>query len=227
MRILVIEDQKKVAQALEEGLHRHGFDVTLAGDGEDGFFLLNVMEIDLLILDLGLPGHDGIEILKTIRQKEIGVPILILTARDSVEDRVLGLESGADDYLVKPVAFAEILARVHALLRRSQHRGETVLETGDLQLDLKTRTASRSSLHLSLTSKELELLEYLLRNKDTVVSREMLVRDVWRATGRATPLDNVIDVHIAHLRRKIDGPFDVKLLHTVRGVGFILSPTKP
>lgn len=227
MRILVIEDQKKVAQALQEGLHRHGFDVTLAGDGEDGFFLLNVMDIDLLILDLGLPGHDGIEILKTIRQKQIGLPVLILTARDSVEERVLGLESGADDYLVKPVAFAEILARVHALLRRSQYRNETGLGTGDLRLELKTRTASRGSLHLPLTSKELELLEYLLRHKETVVSREMLVRDVWRAMGRATPLDNVIDVHIAHLRRKIDGPFEVKLLHTVRGVGFILSPTEP
>lgn len=227
MRILVIEDQKKVAQALQEGLHRHGFEVTLAGNGEEGFFLLNSRGIDLLILDLGLPGRDGIEILKAIRNRQIGLPILILTARDSVEDKVLGLESGADDYLVKPFAFPEIVARIHVLLRRSHKRLESLLELGDLRLDLKTHSASRGSIHLSLTAREAVLLEYFLRNKDAVVSRDMLVRDVWKASERATPLDNVIDVHIAHLRRKIDGPFAIKLLHTIRGVGFILSLSKP
>ena len=227
MEILVIEDQQKVAQALREGLQRDGFKVTTAADGEEGFFLLNAGRVNLVILDLGLPKRDGIEILRTLREKKINIPVMILTARDSVEDRVIGLESGAGDYLVKPFAFPELLARVHALLRRSEQASETVLKLADLELDLKIRRARRSSHHLSLTLKELELLEYLLRNKETVVSREMLVTDVWHATERATPLDNVIDVHMTHLRRKIDGQFEPKLLHTLRGVGFILSTKNP
>jgi DNA-binding response OmpR family regulator len=227
MRILVIEDQKKVAQALLEGLQRNGFAVSVSFDGEEGFFLLNSEQFDLVILDLNLPKRDGIEILKAIRQKGIALPVLILTARDSVEDRVTGLESGADDYLVKPFAFPELLARVQALLRRSRQDRETTLSVADLQLDLRTRKVSRGSEQIALTARELELLEYLLRNKETIVSREMLARDVWQAPMRATPLDNVIDVHITHLRRKIDGPFDMKLLHTVRGVGFILSEDTP
>ncbi len=223
MHILVIEDEKKVAHALHEGLHREQFDVTVANDGEDGFFLLFSQHFDLLILDLGLPKRDGIEVLKTLRQKNMTIPVLILTARDTVEDRVLGLGTGADDYLVKPFAFPELLARVHALLRRSTQEGKTRLCVADLELDLTTRSVKRNGLALSLTAREMELLEYLLRNANTVVTREMLVRDVWHVTTRATPLDNVIDVHIAHLRKKIDEPFDAKLLHTIRGVGFLLG----
>ncbi len=180
-----------------------------------------------MILDLGLPKRDGIEILRTIRQKGISVPVLVLTARDSIEDRVEGLEAGADDYMVKPFAFAELLARIHALLRRRHAIPDSVLSLGDLRLDMTTRKASRNGVHLQLTSKELELLEYFLRRKDTVVSREMLVRDIWNAATRATPLDNVIDVHITHLRRKLEGPAGSRLLHTIRGVGFILSERKP
>jgi|SRR3972149_5205627 len=227
MHILVVEDQKKVAEALQEGLTLAGFKVTVCSEGEEGFFTLSSQDIDLLILDLGLPKRDGIEILRAVRHKKIGVPIMILTARDSVEDRVLGLESGADDYLVKPFAFPELLARVQALLRRSQMRIDDVMKVGDLELDLRTRKASRSSQPLSLTAKELDILEYLLRYHESVVSREMLVRDLWHGAARATPIDNIIDVHIAHLRSKIDGPFPLKLLHTVRGVGFILSVKKP
>ncbi|MEW6510197.1 MAG: response regulator transcription factor [Bacteroidota bacterium] len=227
MHILIVEDQRKVANALADGLRRDGFKVTLATDGEEGFFLLNSSRVDLLVLDLGLPKRDGIEILRTMRQRRINIPVMVLTARDSVEDRVLGLESGADDYLVKPFAFPELLARVHALLRRTKEQNETTLTIGDLALDLKTRRATRGPHPLSLTAKELELLEYLLRSKNSVVSREMIVRDVWHATERATPLDNVIDVHIAHLRKKIDGPFELKLLHTLRGVGFMVSLMKP
>lgn len=227
MHILVVEDQRKVAHALQEGLERNGFNVTIAADGEEGFFLLNSDRIDLTILDLGLPKHDGLEVLRAIRHRNIEVPVMILTARDSIEDRVLGLETGADDYLVKPFAFPELLARVHALLRRSQQPGETLLTIGDLELDVRTHRAIRASHPLALTAREMELLEYLLRNKNSVVSREMLARDVWQATMRATPLDNVIDVHITHLRRKIDGPFERKLLHTLRGVGFILSEQYP
>jgi two-component system copper resistance phosphate regulon response regulator CusR len=227
MHILVVEDQQKVARALQEGLERDGFTVTLAADGEEGFFLLNASHVDLVILDLGLPKRDGIEILKTLRQKNINIPVMILTARDSVEDRVAGLETGADDYLVKPFAFPELLARIHALLRRRQQTSEKVLKLADLEMDLMMHRVVRGTHQLTLTVKERELLEYLMRNKETVVSREMLVREVWQASERATPLDNVIDVHIAHLRRKIDGPFEIKLLHTLRGVGFILSTKKP
>lgn len=227
MHILVIEDQKKVATALQEGLRRQKFNVTVAPDGEEGFFLLNEQRFDLAILDLGLPKRDGIEILRTIRQKGINIPVLVLTARDSLDDRIQGLEGGADDYMVKPFAFAELLARVHALLRRSQTSSGALLSVGDLQLDMTTRKASRNGILLQLTAKELELLEYFLRRKDTVVSREMLVRDIWHSAERATPLDNVIDVHITHLRRKIEGTSGRKLLHTIRGVGFILSTHKP
>jgi DNA-binding response OmpR family regulator len=227
VHILVIEDQKKVAVALQEGLQRNNFQVTVASDGEEGFFLLNAEKYDLLILDLGLPKRDGLEVLKAIRQREFTLPTLILTARDSIEDRVEGLESGADDYMVKPFAFPELLARIHALLRRSQQTHETKLFLEDLEMDLVARRVSRNGETLSLTIKEFELLEYLLRNKNTIVSREMLARDVWHASERATPLDNVIDVHIAHLRRKIDSTFEPKLLHTVRGVGFMLSNEQP
>lgn len=226
MHILVIEDQKKVAQSLEEGLRRDGFTVTLAGDGEEGFFLINSTGFDLVILDLGLPKRDGTEILKAIRRNTVDIPVLILTARDGVEDKVEALETGADDYMVKPFAFPELLARVHALLRRRQTHA-TLLSCKDLVLDLTSNRVSRGSQHIALTPREFELLRYLLRNQDAIVTREMLARDVWHATSRATPLDNVIDVHITHLRRKIDAPFTPKLLHTIRGVGFIVSANEP
>ncbi len=227
MRILFIEDEQKVARAVKEGLEYEGYEVDLAHTGEEGFFLLNAQDYDLLLLDLMLPGRDGLEILKTIRKKGMTLPVLILTARDAVEDRVIGLDSGADDYLTKPFAFPELLARIRVLLRRG--RGEEVLrfKVADLELDLVTRKVRRGGRPIALTSREFDLLEYLLRHQGQIVSREMLARDVWQETDRATPIDNLIDVHIARLRRKIDDPFDKKLLHTVRGVGFILSEEAP
>lgn len=222
MQILVVEDEKKVAKALKEGLEAEQYQVTVAHTGEDGFYLLNSQTFDLVLLDLMLPGRDGFEILKTLREKGLQTPVLILTARDTVDDRVMGLDSGADDYLVKPFAFPELLARIRALLRRGRIGDVLRLELADLEMDIVTRKVIRSGRTIELTTKEFELLECLLRNQGHVVSREMLARDVWQETARATPLDNVIDVHIARLRRKIDDPFDNKLLKTVRGVGFVL-----
>jgi two-component system copper resistance phosphate regulon response regulator CusR len=227
MRVLIVEDERKVALAIQEGLRREHFAATIAPSGEEGFFLLNLQVFDLMILDLTLPGHDGLEILRAIREKHFSIPVLVLTARDSLEDRVEGLESGADDYLVKPFAFPELLARIRALLRRGLQERETTLALGDLQMDLRVRKVRRGDQPIYLTAKELELLEYLLRHKNAVVTREMLAREVWHVSMRATPLDNVIDVHIAHLRRKIDEPFETKVLYTIRGVGFMLSEKTP
>ncbi len=223
MRILVIEDEQKVANALKEGLMHEGYQVDIAYSGEEGFFLLSTRQYDLLLLDLMLPGRDGLEILRTIRRKGMNFPILILTARDTVEDRVIGLDSGADDYLVKPFAFPELLARIRVLLRRGRNEQSLRLVLGDLEMDLVTRKVQRANQTINLTLREFDLLEYLLRNQGQIVSREMLARDVWQETNRATPIDNLIDVHIARLRRKIDDPFPKKLIHTIRGVGFMLS----
>jgi len=222
VRILVVEDEAKVAKALKEGLEAEHYEVMVARTGEEGFFLANAQTFDLVVLDLMLPGRDGIEVLNTLRKQGLQTPVLILTARDTVEDRVVGLDSGADDYLVKPFAFPELVARIRALLRRGRSDQVLRLKLADLEMDLVTHTAMRGGQALALTAREFDLLEYLLRQQGHVVSREMLARDVWKETSRATPLDNVIDVHVARLRRKVDGPFDVKLLQTVRGVGFVL-----
>lgn len=223
MRILVIEDEIKVALALKKGLEAEYYEVVLAHTGEEGFFQLNSQTFDLVILDLMLPGRDGFEVLSTLRKRGIETPVLILTARDTVEDRVRGLDGGADEYLIKPFAFPELLARIRLLLRRG--RGDAVLrlKLADLEMDLVTRNVVRGGHLLELTAKEFELLEYLLRHEGHIVSREMLARDLWQVKERSTPLDNVIDVHIARLRRKVDGPCDLKLLKTVRGVGFVLK----
>ncbi len=223
MNILVIEDEKKVALALQKGLESEHYGVQVALNGEEGFFLLSSREFDLVILDLMLPGRDGLEILRTLRKTHDRTPVLILTARDAVEDKILGLDLGADDYLVKPFAFPELTARIRALLRRGRSDRALKLKLADLEMDLAARTAIRAKQTILLTAKEFELLEFLLRNQGHVVTREMLAREVWKETERATPLDNVIDVHIGRLRKKIDEPFKRKLLRTVRGVGFILS----
>jgi DNA-binding response OmpR family regulator len=222
MRVLVVEDEKKVAKALREGLEAEHYDVRVAASGEEGFFLVNHEAFDCVILDLMLPQRDGLEILTTLRKRGVQTPVLILTAKDTVSDRVRGLDGGADDYLVKPFAIPELLARIRALLRRGRSDQLLKLQHEDLEMDLVTRRVVRAGQTLELTVKEFEILEYLLRHLGRVVSREMLTRDVWRVAARATPLDNVIDVSIARLRRKIDDPFPVKLLHTVRGVGFVL-----
>ncbi len=223
MKILVIEDEKKVALALQKGLESEHYDVQVALTGEEGFYLLSSREFDLVVLDLMLPGRDGMEILGTLRKSNARTPVLILTARDTLEDKILGLDLGADDYLVKPFAFPELTARIRALLRRGRGDEPVKLKMADLEMDLITRAVVRGKQAIPLTGMEFEILEYLLRNQGHVVTREMLARQVWKETERATPLDNVIDVHIGRLRKKIDEPFKGKLLHTVRGVGFLLS----
>jgi len=223
MRILVVEDEKKIARALRDGLETEHYEVKVAPTGEEGFFLVNSETFDLVVLDLMLPKRDGIEVLKALRKRGLQTPVLILTAKDTVEDRVVGLDSGADDYLVKPFAFPELLARIRALLRRGRSDQVLRLKLADLDIDLVTRKVTRDGQAVDLTVKEFELLEYLIRRAGQVVSREMLARDVWQAAARATPLDNVIDVTVARLRRKLDDSFDTKLLHTVRGVGFMLG----
>jgi len=222
MRVLVVEDEKKVAKALREGLEAEHYDVRLASSGEEGFFLVNHETFDCVVLDLMLPRRDGIEVLTTLRKRGLQTPVLILTAKDTIHDRVRGLDSGADDYLVKPFALPELLARIRALLRRGRTDQVLKLRQDDLEMDLVTRKVVRAGQTLELTVKEFEVLEYLLRHVGRVVSREMLTREVWRIAARATPLDNVIDVTIARLRRKIDDPFETKLLQTVRGFGFVL-----
>jgi two-component system, OmpR family, copper resistance phosphate regulon response regulator CusR len=227
MRILVVEDEHKVANALREGLEGERYDVVVERTGEDAFFRTTTEAFDLILLDLGLPGRDGLQILTTLRSKGVKTPVLVLTARDTLQDRVAGLDSGADDYLVKPFAFAELLARIRALLRRGRQSESPRLEVGDLTMDLITRKVTRAGQPVELTVREFELLEYLMRYEGQVVSRETLARDVWKETARTTPLDNVIDVHIARLRRKVDLDRSVKLIHTVRGVGFMLREGEP
>jgi len=222
VRILVVEDERKVAEALQEGLEAERYEVAVAHTGEEGFFLANTQAFDLVVLDLMLPGRDGLEVLGALRKRGLATPVLVLTAKDAVEDRVFGLDAGADDYLVKPFAFSELLARIRALLRRGRVDHLLRLKCADLEMDFVARIVTRSARPLDLTAREFELLEYLLRNQGQVVSREMITRDVWKETARHTPLDNVIDVHIARLRRKVDDSFDKKLVHTVRGVGFVL-----
>jgi DNA-binding response OmpR family regulator len=223
VRILIIEDERKVAKALREGLEAEHYEVSIAATGEEGFFLASQGSFDLLLLDLMLPRRDGMDVLATLRKRGIQTPVFVLTAKDAVEDRVLGLDQGADDYLVKPFAFPELLARIRALLRRGRMDQILKLQREDIEMDLVTRKVARGAQALELTGKEFDILEYLLRHWGQPVSREMLARDVWHVTARATPLDNVIDVTIARLRRKIDDPFEKKLLHTVRGVGFVLG----
>jgi DNA-binding response OmpR family regulator len=223
MRILIIEDEVKVTRALAEGLKAEQYDVVVSHKGEDGFALLCAYDFDILLLDLMLPGLDGLSILRELRQRGMRLPVLILTAKDAVEDRVRGLEAGADDYLVKPFAFSELSARIKALARRGRGEPAQRLRCADLDLDCASRRTCRGGIEIPLTTKEYELLEYLARRQGSVVSRDMLAREVWKVERRATPLDNVIDVHVARLRRKIDESFEPKLLKTVRGVGFVLE----
>ena len=228
MRILVVEDEYKVAEALRQGLEGEHYDVVLAETGEDAFYRATTERFDMILLDVMLPGRDGMEVLGTLRDRCVRTPVLLVTARDAIEDRVAGLDRGADDYLVKPFAFEELLARIRALLRR-QGRTEDALKlsVSDLHMDLLTRKVDRAGQAVELTAREFELLEYLLRRQGRTVHRETLARDVWKVTERATPIDNVIDVHIARLRRKIDRSGAAKLIHTVRGVGFSLGLEAP
>jgi two-component system copper resistance phosphate regulon response regulator CusR len=219
-RILVIEDERKVLRSLERGLQAEGYEVVAAPTGEGGLQQATGQHFDCLVLDLLLPGRDGLQVLADLRQTGNKVPVLILTARDAVEDRVVGLDAGADDYLVKPFAFAELLARLRVLLRRERAGRETVLRADDLEADLLNRRATRAGQELPLTQREFEVLAYLLRHKNQVVTRDMLGREVWQEPNYA--LTNVIDAYISLLRRKVEKPGQRLLIHTLRGVGYSL-----
>jgi heavy metal response regulator len=221
MRVLVVEDERRIADFISRGLSEQGYAVDVAYDGDEALDWLAVADFDVIILDVMLPVRDGIEVCRTLRERGLRTPILMLTARDAVEDRVRGLDSGADDYLVKPFAFAELVARLRALTRREPTALGTVLQVGDLILDTTTREVSRQGMSLELTSKEYALLEYLMRHPNQVLTRTMIAEHVWNYDfDNAT---NVIDVHIRNLRRKIDDPFPTKLIQTVRGAGYRIS----
>jgi DNA-binding response OmpR family regulator len=227
VRVLVVEDERKLAQVLSSALQDEHYEVVVAATGEDGFYRANAELFDLVVLDLMLPGRSGLEILQTLRERHIETPVLILTARDGIDDRVLGLDLGADDYLVKPFALPELLARIRALLRRGRPTDVLRLKAADLEVDLVARRVVRDDRPIELTSREFDLLEYLLRHQGHLVSREMLARDVWKEPRRATPLDNVIDVQMTRLRKKVDLDGHTRLIHTVRGVGFVLREGEP
>lgn len=224
MRILIIEDEKKVAHFIKRGLEEEHYAVDVAYDGETGLYMTEVNEYDLVVLDIMIPKIDGWEVLKKIRDKKNTVPILILTAKDSVEDIVRGLDSGCDDYLTKPFEFREFLARIRALLRRDKAEKETLLKVGDLTLSLITHKVTRGGKEIELTSKEYALLEYFMRNPGKVLTRTMISEHVWDYHFDSET--NVIDVYVNYLRKKIDKDFETKLIHTIRGVGYILSPEK-
>ncbi|MEQ1949603.1 MAG: response regulator transcription factor [Bryobacteraceae bacterium] len=220
MRILVVEDEKRIADFLSRGLESGGYAVDVAGTGHSAVDMVHATDYDLIILDLGLPDIDGLDVLAKIRNRKANPPVLILSARDAIDDRVKGLEGGADDYLVKPFAFVELLARVRVLLRRGQPTPER-LHVGDLTLDCIRRKVTRSGENIELAPKEFGILEYLMRNRGRPLSRTMIVEHVWDMDYDG--LTNIVDVYIRHLRSKIDDRFPEKMIQTVRGIGYMLD----
>lgn len=222
MRMLVVEDERKVANFIRQGLEEEGHAVEVAANGADALELvLNGPPYDLLVLDLMLPKRDGFAVIKTLRERRLQTPVLVVTARDSIADRVAGLDRGADDYLTKPFAFEEFLARVRALLRRRSADRGPLLRLADLTLDPATREVTRAGRRIELTAREYALLEYFLRNAGRVLTRPMIAERVWGIDFDSE--SNVIDVYVGYLRRKIDGPGERRLLHTVRGAGYVLK----
>jgi len=225
MRVLVVEDEDRIAEFVRNGLSEHGYAVDVARDGGEALDWADIADFDVIVLDVMLPVRDGVDVCKTLRARGLRTPILMLTARDAVEDRVLGLDSGADDYLVKPFAFAELVARLRALTRREPQGRSPVLRLGDLVLDSTTREVTRGGRLVDVTTKEYTLLEYLMRNPNQVLTRTMIAEHVWNYDF--DNVTNVIDVHIRNLRRKIDDPFPAKLIHTARGAGYRISSRQP
>jgi DNA-binding response OmpR family regulator len=221
MRVLVVEDDKPVADFIRRGLEAEQYAVDVAQDGEEAERKVMECDYDLLVLDLNLPRTDGFEVLRSLRARNASTPVLILTVRTQIEDRVKGLDLGADDYLPKPFAFVELAARVRALLRRSDRSPEVTLRVADLALNRVTRTVTRGGREIDLTRREFALLEYLLRHQGRCVTRAMVVQDVWHYTSDT--LTNVVDVYINYLRAKVDRGFQPKLIHTIRGVGYQLG----
>ncbi len=221
MRILLIEDEKRIANFVHRGLKEEHYTVDVAYDGEQGLFLAEINPYDLIILDIMLPGKNGIAICKELRNKKISSPILVLTARNSVKDKVSGLDAGVDDYLTKPFAFDELLARVRALLRRQRTDKTSLLKVADLELNQLSHKVNRADKEIPLTSKEYALLEYLLLHSNQIVTRTMISEHVWKEDFDS--FTNVIDVYIKYLRDKIDKDFKKQLIHTVRGTGYILK----
>ena len=219
-RVLVVEDQTKHLESLKRGLEAQGYEVIAAATGDEGFEQATAGAVDAIILDLMLPGRGGLNVLREVRARGIATPVLILTARDTVADKVVGLDAGANDYLVKPFAFAELLARLRVLLRREPLERELVLRVGNLEMDLLTRKVGRAGVSIDLTGREYELLEYLLRHKNDIVTRDMIALEVWEEpTGAMT---RVIDVYINSLRKKVERSGWAPLIHTVRGVGYVV-----
>jgi heavy metal response regulator len=223
MRVLVVEDEKRIADFLSRGLQSAGYAVDVVHRGGDAIERVHATEYDLIVLDLGLPDVDGLQVLQKIKNRKAVSPVLILSARDSVDDRVKGLEQGADDYLVKPFAFVELLARARVLLRRGQPTPEK-LQVGDLSLDCIRRKVTRSNENIELAPKEFSILEYMMRNRGRPLSRTMIVEHVWDMDYDG--LTNIVDVYIRHLRSKIDDKFPVKMIHTVRGIGYMLDTSE-
>jgi len=221
MRILVVEDEKKVASFIKRGLEEEGYTVDVAYDGDEGLDLAEHTPYDLILMDVMLPKKDGITVIREMRGRDIATPVLCLTAKDTVDDIVQGLDSGSDDYLTKPFAFAELLARVRALIRRGTQDRGAELRFADLRLDPVTHKVWRSEKEIDLTSKEYALLEYMMRNPNQVLTRTMIAEHVWDYTFDS--FTNIIDVYINYLRKKVDRDFDQKLIHTVRGVGYVLK----
>jgi heavy metal response regulator len=221
VRILVVEDEKKVASFIKKGLEEEGYAVDTATDGEEGLAMSLAQVYDLIILDIRLPKRDGLQVLKALRQDKVMTAVLLLTVRATIEDKVLGLDAGADDYLTKPFAFQELVARVRALLRRRVETAPTVLQVGDLTLDPARRTVSRGGEKIDLTPREFALLDYFMRNPGRVLTRTMIAEHVWDYSFDT--LTNVIDVYVNYLRKKIDAGRESKLLHTMRGVGYVLK----
>jgi two-component system, OmpR family, response regulator len=221
MRLLVIEDHDHLAQLLRRGLEEEGYAVDVAATGEEGMAALTVRDYDLVVLDLVLPGMDGFEVLGWLRRTRQATPVLVLTARDAVEDRVRGLDTGADDYVMKPFAFPELLARVRALLRRGPMERAPVIAVGDLVMDPAAHEVRRGDAPIELTAKEFALLRYLMRHPGQVLTRDRLLEHAWDGTHQG--VSNVVDVYVRYLREKVDRPFGVRTIETVRGVGYRLK----